>query len=36
MKYEIIKVLDNKISELEMKEIINKKLGIIVNIMEFN
>lgn len=36
MKYEIIKVFDDDISELEIKDIINKKLSIIMNIMEFN
>ncbi len=36
MKYEIIKVFDDKISELEIKDIINKKLSIIMNIMKFN
>lgn len=36
MKYEIIKVFDDDISELEIKDIINKKLSIIINIIEFN
>lgn len=36
MKYEIIKVFDDNISELEIKDIINKKLSIIMNIIEFN
>ena len=36
MKYEIIKVFDDDISELEIKDIVNKKLSIIMNIMEFN
>ena len=36
MKYEIIKVFDDDISELEIKDIINKKLSIIMNIIEFN
>lgn len=36
MEYEIIKVFDDKISELEIKDIINKKLSIIMNIIEFN
>lgn len=36
MKYEIIKVFDDDISELEIKDIVNKKLSIIMNIIEFN
>lgn len=36
MKYEIIKVFDDNISKLEIKDIINKKLSIIMNIIEFN
>lgn len=36
MKYEIIKVFDDDISELEIKDIINKKLSIIMNIIEFD
>ena len=36
MKYEIIKVFEDDISELEIKDIINKKLSIIMNIIEFN
>ena len=36
MKHEIIKVFDDDISELEIKDIINKKLSIIMNIMKFN
>ena len=36
MEYEIIKVFDDDISELEIKDIVNKKLSIIMNIMEFN
>mgnify|MGYP004630396991 CR=1 FL=1 len=36
MKYEIIKVIDDDISELEIKDIVNKKLSIIMNIIEFN
>ena len=36
MKYKIIKIFDDDISELEIKDIINKKLSIIMNIIEFN
>lgn len=36
MEYEIIMLFDNKFSELEMKDIINKKLSVIMNVMESN
>lgn len=36
MEYKIIKIFNDNIGEFEIKDIINKKLSIIMNIIEFN
>jgi arsenate reductase-like glutaredoxin family protein len=36
MQYNIIDIVDNKITDAKLKEIINKKLYKIIEFMEFN
>jgi len=36
MKYNIIDIVDNKLTDTKLKEIVNKKLYKIIELMEFN
>ena len=36
MKYNVIDIIDNKITDAELKKIVNKKLYKIIAFMEFN